>query len=174
VDFNSHSRKKSLKRSYCPGLQRWLISTQKRGKESTKEKKTLGSKPTHKKTPKKPHQRSPGIVKTLQRYTEAKRWAGNSACQDIRGEGNAMYRREKKGGKREERGGSKDREKKNERNVHAGGSEGEERSEGERESKRARKRKPRNSSGTAEAALKKAPQKTVLADWLLPYLHCHK
>ncbi len=86
-----------------------------------------------------------------------------------------MCRREKKGGKREERRGRKERERerKNERNIHAGGSEGEERSEGER-SERARKRKPRNSSGTTEAALKKAPQKTVLADWLLPYLHCHK
>jgi hypothetical protein len=83
-----------------------------------------------------------------------------------------MCRREKKGGKREERRGRKDRGRKNERKIHAGGSEGEERSEGE--SERARKRKPRNSSGTGEAALEKAPQKTVLADWPLPYLHCHK
>jgi hypothetical protein len=111
-------------------------------------------------------------VKTLQRYSEAKRWQGFVHARISKAKATQMCMREKNGGKREEQRGRKDREKKNERNIHAGGSEGEERSEGE--SERARKMKPRNSSGTAEAALKKGPQKTVLADWLLPYLHCHK
>jgi len=64
-----------------------------------------------------------------------------------------MCKREKKGGKREERRGRKDGERKNERNIHAGGSEGEGRSEGER----ARERE--SGSHATAAALQKRRSK---------------